>query len=41
MSKRLSDIPTSCKMFDKAIDELKYIERLVEPEIWKSFEREI
>jgi len=41
MSKRLRDIPTSCPMFDKAIEELKYIERLVEPEIWNSFEREI
>lgn len=41
MSKRLRDIPTSCKMFDSAISELKYIERIVEPEVWKEIEKEI
>ena len=41
MSKRLRDIPTSCRMFDKAISELKYIESILEPETWKSIEREI
>lgn len=41
MSKRLKNIPTSCPMFDKAIAELEYIERLVEKDVWEDIKKSI
>lgn len=41
MSRWLRDIPTSCKMFDKAILELKDIETNVDIEVWETIRKNI
>lgn len=38
MAKRLKDIPTSCRMFDKAISSLDNIKQVVDTDVWDTIE---